>query len=215
VGGQLRVFFITRALRRALGTAQIRDGVVLDFPCGSGVVAAVVAGVGLRCVGADLSLGMLRFAGAQPAWRGNLVCADITQPPFRSNSVAAVVSLRFFAHLPLVAWPAVFRQLAALTHGPLIIGLPMRRSSKHRWRSLKRFVGLGAKDRPIFDVETLRRVCADAGIVLRDRVWQSPFTDTGLLILVRNDAVFARDDRNGDPPARTGAAKAPWPKVPT
>ncbi len=181
LGGRLRALFIARAVRRTLDLAGVRDGVVLDFPCGSGVVATALARRGLRCVAADLSLDMLRFIRARYPQRLPVTCADIERPPFRPDAVAAVVSLRFFPHLPVGRWAPVLRQLAALTNGPVIIGLPMRRSSKHRWRALKRWLGMRAKQRPIFAMPQVRAVLGEGGLRIRGRVWQSPFTDTGLV----------------------------------
>jgi SAM-dependent methyltransferase len=182
LGGRLRAFFVARAVRRALDLAGVGDGVVLDLPCGSGVVVRALARRGVRCVAADLSLQMLRFARARSGERLPVACVDIECPPFRAGAVAAVVSLRFFAHLPLDRWAAVLRGLAALTSGPVVIGLPMRRSSKHRWRAFKRSIGVEAKQRPIFSTAQLRRVLSEGGLTLCGRVWQSPFTDTGLVI---------------------------------
>ena len=182
LGGHLRVLFVARAVRRALQAAGVREGIVLDFPCGTGVVATVLVRAGFRCVAGDLSPAMLRFARARGGPALGAVRADIEHPPFRSKAVAAVVCLRFFPHLPVDRWVPVLRELGAVTHGPLVLGLPMRRSSKHRWRALKRRLGLNGKERPIFGMQLLGTLLGEAGFRIRARIWQSPFTDTALVI---------------------------------
>jgi hypothetical protein len=116
------------------------------------------------------------------------VCADIERLPFRDDTVSAVVCLRFFAHLPRAQWKMVLRRFACMTSGPIVVGLPMRWSSKHWWRAFKRQLGINAKQRPIFRREALTDVLAQANLELCGRVWQSPFTDTALLVARRRRA---------------------------
>jgi SAM-dependent methyltransferase len=172
---------------------------VLDFACGSGIASHALARAGTRVVGVDISMSMLQLARAlspgpaATAW----VCGDIEQPPFRSDAVAAVMCLRFFAHLPTGHWESVLRALASLTAGPIVIGLPMRRSSKHRWRAFKRRLGINAKRRPIFRASDVAPILSSAGLELAGRLWQSPFTDTALLIARRLGADAARPRLQG------------------
>lgn len=193
-GGRLRAFFVGRAVRRVFHLTGIRRGWVLDIPCGSGVAMGALAGAERYPLGADVSLGMLDHARAltgterRAAW----VCADIELLPFRRDALAAVICLRFFAHLPLDRWQAVLQALAGLTPGPIVIGLPMRRSSKHWWRALKRWLGLRAKGRPIFRKDAVTAILETTGLRLRHRIWQSPFTDTALLVVQRGRAISER-----------------------
>jgi SAM-dependent methyltransferase len=186
-GGGLRAFFVARAVRRALGRAGVRRGVVLDVACGTGVAARASIGSELQWIGIDISEGMLRVARARfrdrrHAW----VRADLEHPPFRASArIDAIVCLRFLAHLPVTRWPAVLTTLAGLTAGPIIIGLPMRRSSKHWWRAFKRGMGLRAKRRPVFEQAAVAATLRAAGLAFRHRLWQSPFTDTGLVVAWR------------------------------
>lgn len=183
--GKLRAFFVTRAVGRALRLAGVRRGWILDIPCGSGVAIRALSAPERRPVGADVSLAMLRYArglranGPDTPW----VCADIEGLPFRDRAFAAVVCLRFFAHLPLDRWPAVLQALVRLTPGPIVIGLPMRRSSKHWWRAFKRQLGRPAKLRPIFRKRVVTAILDTMELQLRHRIWQSPFTDTALIVV--------------------------------
>jgi SAM-dependent methyltransferase len=200
--GGLRAFFIARAVRRALRLGGVADGVVLDVACGTGV-AARAAGSDVRWIGIDVSEGMLRVArrrvyGSRHLW----VRADLEHPPFRpAADIDAIVCLRFLAHLPMVRWTPILGTLARMTAGPIIIGLPMRRSSKHWWRAFKRSVGLRAKRRPVFSGETVRAALSAAGLEQHLTLWQSPFTDTALVVTRRR-----RERRRNEPvPARAAA----------
>jgi len=189
VGGLLRRAFVARAVRRALRRMPAPPGIILDFACGSGVATRALPGATGTIVGVDVSMPMLRLARSiVPAAGGaTWVCGDIERPPFRPDTVAAVLCLRFFAHLPVARWSSVLEHLADLTTGPIIIGLPMRASSKHQWRAFKRRLGVPAKRRPIFRLAELRPILAEAGLELIGQLWQSPFTDTALVIVRRLD----------------------------
>lgn len=196
LGGRLRRAFVTRAVSRALHAGGTEAGIVLDFACGSGIASHALARAGRRVVGLDISMSMLQLARtlspgpAATAW----VCGDIERPPFRSDAAAAVMCLRFFAHMPTDHWESVLRALASLTAGPIVIGLPMRRSSKHWWRAFKRRLGINAKRRPIFRASEIAPILSRAGLALTGRLWQSPFTDTALVI-ARRPAIDAPQSR--------------------
>lgn len=189
VGGLLRKAFVNRVVRRALRTVPVAPGVILDLACGTGVATRALTCDGHVIVGVDVSMPMLQLArsvAAVPAG-ASWVCADIEHPPFCPDAAAAVLCLRFFAHMPVAHWSTVLERLAILTAGPIMIGLPMRLSSKHRWRAFKRWLGFAAKRRPIFRLTELRPILRAAGLEVVDRLWQSPFTDTALLIVQRTD----------------------------
>ena len=190
VGGGLRRFFFDHSVRRGLAGCGVRGGYVIDVPSGSGVASRALARIGVCAIGVDISMSMLRLARADV---GGQVCArwvraDIEWLPFCDNAASAVVSLRFFTHLPQQRWKPVLEALARLTAGPVVIGLPMRWSSKHRWRALKRRFGISAKQRRIYDLAVVSKILGDAGLTFRRRIWQSPFTDTALVIARRRVA---------------------------
>jgi SAM-dependent methyltransferase len=177
---------VTRAVSRALHRGGTEGGIVLDFACGSGIASHALALAGRRVVGLDISMSMLQLARTlSPAPAAAWVCGDIERPPFRSDAAAAVICLRFFPHMPTDHWEAVLRALASLTAGPIVIGLPMRRSSKHWWRAFKRRLGANAKRRPIFRASEIAPILSRAGLELTGHLWQSPFTDTALVIARR------------------------------
>ncbi len=200
LGGTLRAFFVGRAVRRALWRGGFRRGVVLDVACGTGVAARAAVGSETRWMGVDISEGMLGIARRSHGNRHLWVRADLEHPPFRSSAqFDAIVCLRFLAHLPVARWSAILRTLARMTEGPIIIGLPMRRSSKHWWRAFKRGVGLRAKRRPVFGGKMVLDAVSASGLEPCCNLWQSPFTDTALVVV-------RRVGRGGHPEAgRAGA----------
>jgi demethylmenaquinone methyltransferase/2-methoxy-6-polyprenyl-1,4-benzoquinol methylase len=84
---------------RLLGLAP--GSVVGDLACGTGDLCVIAAGQGLRMVGLDLSMGMLRSA----RWRARLAQADAGRLPLAGGSLDGVVSgfaMRNFTDLEAV-----------------------------------------------------------------------------------------------------------------
>src|SRR5207249_3086752 len=97
-----------RLLERALGRALAGlapGALVLDAPCGTGILGPFLARRGLRVIGADISPAMLAVARERDGAVGH-VRADLELPPLRPRSVDAVVCTRFLMHLPAASRPA-------------------------------------------------------------------------------------------------------------
>src|SRR5439155_910055 len=107
---------LERALGRAL-TGLAPGALVLDAPCGTGILGPFLARRGLRAIGADISPAMLAVARERDGAVGH-VRADLELPPLRPRSVDAVVCTRFLMHLPAASRPRVLGTLAALARGP-------------------------------------------------------------------------------------------------
>src|SRR5438093_1515941 len=111
-----------RLLERALGRALAGlapGALVLDAPCGTGILGPFLARRGLRVIGADISPAMLAVARERDGAVGH-VRADLELPPLRPRSVDAVVCTRFLMHLPAASRPRVLDTLAGLGRGPLV-----------------------------------------------------------------------------------------------
>src|SRR5207244_6728158 len=111
-----------RLLESALVRALARVGgrrLVLDVPCGTGIIGRHLAARGFRIVGADISPAMLEVARERDHALG-LLRADLEAPPWRPGTFDAVVCARFLMHVPAASRPRVLRTLAGLTHGPLV-----------------------------------------------------------------------------------------------
>src|SRR5262249_46866955 len=94
-------------------------GLVLDGPCGPGILSRFLRRRGLRVIGADISPAMLAVAHRRPDALGH-VRADLEQPPCRPGSVDAVVSSRFLMHLPSETRSRVLAVLGEPARGPVI-----------------------------------------------------------------------------------------------
>src|SRR5207247_5702576 len=120
-GGVIRRWNL-RLVERAIGRGLAGvgpGGLVLDVPCGTGILETSLAGRGLRVVGMDISPAMLEVAHERGHALGQ-VRADLELAPCRPGSVDAVVCHRFLMHLPPASRPRVLRALAELARGPLV-----------------------------------------------------------------------------------------------
>jgi SAM-dependent methyltransferase len=189
-GGVVR-WMNLRLLERALGRAlaEVPPGsVVLDAPCGTGILTGFLRARGLRVIGADISPAMLGVARERGGTVGH-VRADLEAPPWRPASFAAVVSSRFLMHLPPAIRPRVLAGLAALAHGPLVATVCHPYTAKSFGRALRRALGLSAKRSPRLTRAELAREAARAGLVLERIVPVLPLLSEVWVVVLRNPAV--------------------------
>jgi SAM-dependent methyltransferase len=158
----LNLRLLERALARALHGVR-PGGLVLDVPCGTGILGAFLASRGLRIVGADISPAMLAVARGRDSALGH-VRADLEAPPYRSGAFDAVVCARFLMHLPAESRPRVLRTLAGLTHGPLVATVCHPYTLKSLGRALRRRLGRAAKRSPRLTRRTLAAEARAAGL---------------------------------------------------
>ncbi|MGH7893981.1 MAG: class I SAM-dependent methyltransferase, partial [Candidatus Binatia bacterium] len=157
-----------RLLERALakGLAGVRrGGLVLDAPCGTGILAGFLRGQGFRVMGADISPAMLEVAKDRGPVVGH-VRADLERPPLGSGTVDAVVSTRFLMHLPPEIRPRVLAAMAQVARGPLVATVCHPYTYKNFTRALRRAFGGTAKRSPRLTRLELEREVAAAGLRL-------------------------------------------------
>ena len=161
---RLNHWLLERALGRALAGIG-RDALVLDAPCGTGILGPFLARRGLRRVGADISPAMLAVARDRDGALGH-VRADLELPPLRPGSVDAVVCTRFLMHLPPVSRPRVLGTLAALARGPLVATVCHPYTLKSLGRVIRRVLGGRAKRSPRLTRRALAAEIDAAGLEL-------------------------------------------------
>jgi SAM-dependent methyltransferase len=163
-GRRLNLRLTQRALARALAGVP-PGGLVLDAPCGTGILSAFLGRRGFRVIGADISPAMLAVARKRGAALAH-VRADLEQPPCRSKAVDAVVSSRFMMHLPRDTRPRVLRALAALSRGPLVATVCHPYTWKSFQRAVRRALGGSPKRSPRLTRRELAAEAASAGLRL-------------------------------------------------
>jgi SAM-dependent methyltransferase len=161
-GRRLNLRLLERALSRALDTVPA-GGLVLDAPCGTGILTGFLRRKGFRVVGADISPAMLAVARRRGEALGQ-VRADLEQPPCRTRSVDAVVSSRFMMHLPPETRPRVLRALADLARGPVIATICHPYTYKSFQRAVRRMLGSNVKRSPRLTRRALAAEAASAGL---------------------------------------------------
>jgi len=161
-GRRFNLRLLERALSRAL-EAVPAGGVVLDAPCGTGILWSFLRCKGFRVVGADISPAMLAVARRRSESLGQMR-ADLEQPPCRPGSVDAVVSNRFMMHLPPDVRPRVLRALADLARGPVIATISHPYTYKSFQRAVRRMLGLKVKRSPRLTRRELVAEAASAGL---------------------------------------------------
>ncbi|HLK11691.1 MAG TPA: class I SAM-dependent methyltransferase [Candidatus Binatia bacterium] len=181
---RLNLRLLERALGRALGGVA-PGGVVLDAPCGTGILTGFLRARGLRVVGADISPAMLAVARERGGTVGH-VRADLEAPPWRGGGFAAVISSRFLMHLPSAIRPRVLAGLASLARGPLVATVCHPYTAKSLGRALRRAVGLRAKQSPRLTRAELADEVARAGLVLERVVPVLPLLSEVWVVVIRH-----------------------------
>src|SRR4029453_9520624 len=142
-GRRLNLRLTERALARAL--ADVPQGaLVIDAPCGTGILSAFLHRRGFRVIGADISPAMLAVARRRGAALGH-VRADLEQPPGGPRRGAGVVGSRFIMPLPADTRTRMFRIMADLARGPVIATVCHPYTWKSFQRGLRRGLGGHAK----------------------------------------------------------------------
>ena len=188
-GGLIRGLNL-RLLQRALGRGLAGVGgrrLVLDVPCGTGILGAFLAGRGLRVVGADISPAMLDVARGRNHALGH-VRADLEAPPYRQGTFDAVVCARFLMHLPAESRPGVLRTLAGLTRGPLVATVCHPYTLKSFGRAVRRLLGRQVKRSPRLTRRALAAEVQAAGLRLERVIPVLPFLSEVWVVVIRNRA---------------------------
>jgi len=97
---------------------------VVEVGCGPGQVSRYLQDRGVRCIGADLAMEMLRIARRAPGGHSPamLIGADLRALPLRTGSCAGVVAFYAIQHLPRVDLAAGLDELGrVLVPGGLLV----------------------------------------------------------------------------------------------
>jgi SAM-dependent methyltransferase len=139
-------------LARALGGAP--RGKLLDVACGTGRLSTFLKTFATSYTGLDASQQMLGEAKRAHPEAGEWVRGDATRLPFAKGSFDVVVTTRFVRHLDAVGRIAVFRELARVSRGVVVVELLLASGLVWRWKKLthsKEWVDETAARRPTHD----------------------------------------------------------------
>jgi SAM-dependent methyltransferase len=188
---RLNLRLLERALGRAL--ARVAPGqLVLDMPCGTGILDGFLARRGLRAVGADISPAMLAVARERDA-AGRLVRADLEAPPYRPGTFAAVVCVRFLMHVPPERRPRLLATLATLARGPVVATVCHPYTAKTFGRVVRRLLGGNPKQSPRLTRAALAAEVAAAGLRLERLIPVLPLlSEVWVVVIGRPEAELAR-----------------------
>jgi ubiquinone/menaquinone biosynthesis C-methylase UbiE len=185
-GGAVRRWnhwLLERTLARGLAAVP-RGGVVLDAPCGTGILADFLRGRGLRVLGMDISPAMLGVATTRRPAVGH-VRADLEALPLKPGSVDAVVSTRFLMHLPPELRPRMLAGLARVSRGPVVATVCHPYTVKSFGRAVRRAFGGKAKRSPRLTRRELEREVREAGLQLDACLPVLPLLSEVWVIVVR------------------------------
>jgi SAM-dependent methyltransferase len=180
---RLNLVLLQRALVRALREV---DGqrLVLDVPCGTGIIGRHLARRGFRVVGADISPAMLEVAAQRDHALG-LLRADLEAPPWRPGSFDAVVCARFLMHLPAASRPRVLATLADLARGPLVATVCHPYTAKSLGRWIRRRLGGAPKQSLRLTRQALAAELEAAGLRLERLIHVLPLLSEVWVVVVR------------------------------
>ncbi len=183
---RLNLRLLERTIVRGLAGVD-GDRLVLDVPCGTGIVGDHLAGSGFKVIGADISPAMLAVAAERDHAVG-LLRVDLEAPPWRPRTFDAVVCARFLMHLPAESRPRVLRTLAELARGPLVATVchPYTVKSLGRW--VRRRLGGRAKQSPRLTRRALAAEVAAAGLELERVLPVLPFLSEVWVVVLRTRA---------------------------
>ena len=113
----------------------VENKTVLDWGCGHGMAACLLAGLGASVVATDVSSGYCREASLRANVRHApilTVQADAVRLPFPDSSMDAIWGHAILHHLPL---PAAMRELRRILkpHGRLVLSDPFEGGFPVRW----------------------------------------------------------------------------------
>ncbi len=182
----LNLRLLERVLARALADIDGRR-LVLDVPCGTGIIGGYLAARGFRVVGADISPAMLEVARARNHALG-LLRADLETPPWRPGSFDAVVCARFLMHVPAESRPRVLSTLAGLTRGPLVATVCHPYTLKSLGRSGRRLLGRPTKRSPRLTRRALAAEVEAAGLQLERVIPVLPLLSEVWVVVLRHPA---------------------------
>lgn len=183
LSGRAFDFFEKRALRgalRRLGNPRR----VLDAACGTGRITRFLLDQGLRVIGADISLEMIRVAEGKARGDKNaagFIQTDLSRLAVKNGAFDAVVCVRLFGHIPREKRVAILKRLAAAGKGPVILGMSASNPFLRLRRKIKTLLGQGLVSYAL-DRRELEEELREAGLKLKRKRQVLPFISEAVVL---------------------------------
>ncbi|MCW8139395.1 MAG: methyltransferase domain-containing protein [Planctomycetota bacterium] len=164
-------YFERRAVERALARTGVREGLVLDLPCGAGRLTPVLEPVARRIVSADYSGTMVRVLKRRHGERHpDALVADSFRLPFRDRTFDLVYSARLSHHIGDEALRVAYlREVLRVSRAWTIVTIFDSRSLKNLLRDVRRVF---SKKRPknTLSREQVAEIAAGDGFSIIDAI---------------------------------------------
>jgi ubiquinone/menaquinone biosynthesis C-methylase UbiE len=164
-------YFERRAVELALERTGVKQGLILDVPCGAGRLTEVLAPAARRIVSADYSGTMVKVHKRRHGDRHpDALVADSFRLPFRDRTFDVVYSARLSHHIGDEALRiAYLREVLRVSKGWTIVTIFDSRSLKNVLRNMRRAF---SKKRPknTLSREQVVEVAAEVGFSVVDAI---------------------------------------------
>ena len=113
-----------KCVEKAFGSCEIdKDDIIIDLPCGTGILADEVIAAGGAVIAADISVAMMEIAGehySATQFKG-FMNADITHIPLRQESIACAIVIGLMHRVPPEVRVAALNELSRITFRYIVV----------------------------------------------------------------------------------------------
>lgn len=163
-------YFERRAVERALERTGVRNGLILDAPCGAGRLTPVLAPFARRIVSADYSPTMVSVLKRRHGPSCPVLVADGFKLPFADATFDVVYSARLSHHIGDEALRlAYLREVMRVARGFTIVTVFDSRSLKNLLRSVRRAFS-SKRPKNTLSREQVAETAAAAGFSIIDAI---------------------------------------------
>lgn len=175
---------IDKVLRRRVWARNDR---VLDIPCGTGILATVLAKFPFRVVAGDISMAMIslaRGAYAEDRFSG-FVQADITETPLRVRAFTCVITLGLMHRVPDKIKRVILREIASLSKDVMIISYSVDGRLQHVKRWLLQRLFRGYEPAPCASrLQDIVDDCRTQGLLVKEWFRTIPFFSAEVVLVL-------------------------------
>jgi ubiquinone/menaquinone biosynthesis C-methylase UbiE len=165
---------------------------VVDLPCGTGRFTTRILDHGWRLVNADISHPMLTKARNYTEGHGNFLGSarmNAESLPFADNSLDLLISIRFLMHVPHDVRIRILREYARVCKRYVVLDVRHRYCLMLCWKKLRRALGFKVKvPEHRYGLRELHADLAEAGLIIRRKVWNIPPFSEKLVLLCETTA---------------------------